>query len=171
MTSTSYSLETKEAHNGADISEANEVVSINLIRKRDLVVEDDFHPSFTYQIFGDEEKIVGYKEPAIRIRFHAHDLKPHVEISYNQKIKPDTEEMAKLMDIKGQLKPFLPAGCIPSTPFTEASASASWKPPGEVKRSYMANGAKYEIWCASLLDPRAKEILSNMRIFIPFYIE
>jgi histone acetyltransferase 1 len=146
-------------------------VSINLIRKHEVVVKDDFHPSFTYQIFGDEEKIVGYKEPAIQILFHAHDLKPHAKISYKQKIKPDTEEVEKLMDIKGQLKPFLPAGCISGTQFTEASASASWKPPGEVKRSYTANGARYEIWCASLLDPQAKEILSNMRIFIPFYIE
>src|SRR5215469_12125366 len=171
MTFPSCSLGKEEAHRGADISEANDVVSINLIRKRELVVQDDFHPSFTYQIFGDEEKIVGYKEPAILIRFHAHDLKPHVEISYKQKIKPDTEEVAKLMDIKGQLQPFLPAGCISSKPFTEVSASASWKPPGEVKRSYTANGAKYEIWCSSLLDPRAMEILGNMRIFIPFYIE
>jgi len=161
----------QQAHNDTDISEANDVVSINLIRKQEAVVKDDFHPSFTYQIFGDEEKIVGYNEPAILIRFRAHDLKPHVEISYKQKIKPDTEDVAKLMDIKGQLEPFLPADSISGKPFTEASASASWTPPGEVKHSYTVNGTRYEIWCASLLDPQAKEILSNMRIFIPFYIE
>jgi histone acetyltransferase 1 len=37
--------------------------------------------------------------------------------------------------------------------------------------SYTTNGRKFEIWCTNLLDPRALEILSNMRIFISFYIE
>jgi histone acetyltransferase 1 len=48
---------------------------------------------------------------------------------------------------------------------------ASWKPPGELLHSYKAKGKKFEIWQSSLTDPRAKEIVSNMKIFIPFFIE
>ena len=44
-----------------------------------------FHPEFTYPIFGDEERIFGYKGLIIRMRFAAHDLRPHVHISYDDK--------------------------------------------------------------------------------------
>jgi len=37
--------------------------------------------------------------------------------------------------------------------------------------TYKNFGKTFEIWQSSLADARAKEILSNMAIFIPFFIE
>jgi len=67
-----------------------------------------FHPQFTYPIFGDEEQIFGYKGLVIRLRFAAHDLRPHVHISYDERFKAVDDTTAT--DLLGALKPFVPEG-------------------------------------------------------------
>lgn len=67
-----------------------------------------FHPQFTYPIFGDEEQIFGYKGLIIRLRFAAHDLRPHVHISYDDRFKAVGEVAAT--DLLGALKPFVQEG-------------------------------------------------------------
>lgn len=67
-----------------------------------------FHPQFTYPIFGDDEQIFGYKGLIIRLRFAAHDLRPHVHISYDDRFKAVGDTAA--MDLLGALKGFVPEG-------------------------------------------------------------
>lgn len=60
-----------------------------------LKLVSSFHPSFTYPIFGEEEKIFGYKDLKIGLRFRANDMRPHLQTSYGSKFKPigSTEAM------------------------------------------------------------------------------
>lgn len=58
--------------------------------KSGLRLVDTFHPKFTYPIFGDEEKIFGYKDLRISLRYRANDMRPHLEVSYTTKLKPPT---------------------------------------------------------------------------------
>jgi histone acetyltransferase 1 len=58
-----------------------------------------------------------------------------------------------------------------STNGADSNGSGTWKPPGERLHSYKTFGNDFEIWESPLTDPRSKEILTNMRIFIPFFIE
>lgn len=67
-----------------------------------------FHPAFTYPIFGEEEQIFGYKGLIVRLRFAAHNLRPHVHVSYDEKFSA-VEDTAPV-DITKALKDFLPEG-------------------------------------------------------------
>lgn len=53
-----------------------------------------------------------------------------------------------------------------------ADADAStFVPPGSIVCPYHASGQSFEIWCASLKDPRALVILQNMQVLVPLFIE
>ena len=67
-----------------------------------------FHPHFTYPIFGDDEQIFGYKGLIIRLRFAAHDLRPHLHISYDEKFQTVDDTVAT--DLLGTLKEFVHEG-------------------------------------------------------------
>jgi histone acetyltransferase 1 len=81
-----------------------------------------FHPQFTYPIFGDEERIFGYKGLIIRLRFAAHDLRSHVHISYDEKFKTVGDTAATdlnktLRDWISECEGSLIMAIIPPSPF------------------------------------------------------
>ena len=101
--------------------DANEALAVKLLAPgaSGLQPVASFHPNFTYSIFGEEEKIIGYKNPKIELRFRANDMRPNLKITHGGKLKPigDTEPT----DIRGILEEgnHLPKGkshwkCLPS---------------------------------------------------------
>jgi histone acetyltransferase 1 len=73
------------------------------------------------------------------------------------------------MDFESKLKAVLP-------PLTDDEhPGAAFKPPGDLKHSYTINGSsksrKFEVWCVSLADAAAQQILRNLKIFALFFIE
>lgn len=92
--------------------DANDAVHITVVQPGDKKPKtlSAFHPQFTYPIFGDEEQIFGYKGLIIRLRFAAHDMRPHVLISYDKKFKAigDTAPL----NLLETLKPFVQEGEI-----------------------------------------------------------
>lgn len=66
-----------------------------------------FHPRFTYPIFGEEERIFGYKGLRIALRFAAHNLWPNVAVSYDAKF--DEVADVKAADVRKILRAHLPA--------------------------------------------------------------
>jgi hypothetical protein len=70
--------------------DANDAFNISLVSpsKSGLSTIATFHPSFTYTIFGDEEKIFGYKDLKIQLRYRANDMRPHLQLAYGKKFKP-----------------------------------------------------------------------------------
>jgi histone acetyltransferase 1 len=127
-----------------------------------------FQPAFTYPIFGEEEAIFGYQDLSINLTFAAHNLRPQLEVKYGKifeaigNIKPT--------DVKEVLRDFLPEAAFDATSKDDEDA-ASWTPPGEKIREYTRDGARYEIWCASLTDAAAKQVLENMQVLVPLFIE
>ncbi|KAK1057668.1 histone acetyltransferase 1 [Friedmanniomyces endolithicus] len=147
----------------------NECFTIQLL-KGDTVTAS-FQPSFTYPIFGEEERIFGYKDLSIALSFAAHDLQPRLEMKHG---KLFSEGDVKPTDIKEALGEFLPAHAFSDASRekgSEDAAADSFQPPGEMIKGYMSKGRKYEIWCASLTDAAARQILENMEILIPMFIE
>ena len=71
---------------------------------------NNFNPAFTYPIFGDEEKIFGYKGLKINLLFNASDMRPAITIKYDRKFKAvgDTEPL----DIEETLAEFLPKSML-----------------------------------------------------------
>lgn len=60
----------------------------------------------TYSIFGDDERIFGYKGLKVNLQYNASDMRPNLQVSFNKKFAAvgDTEAT----DVKGVLEPFLP---------------------------------------------------------------
>ncbi|GMF72307.1 unnamed protein product [Aspergillus oryzae] len=88
--------------------DANDAVQITLVQPGEQKPKtlSSFHPQFTYPIFGDDETIFGYKGLIIRLRFAAHDLRPHIHISYDEKFKTVGDTSA--VDLIKTLSPFIP---------------------------------------------------------------
>lgn len=87
---------------------ANEALEISFVQSapgspRKL---SSFHPQFTYPIFGDEERIFGYQNLKLNLRFAAHDLRPNLEILYDKKFKAVGD--TKATDIEETLKEWTP---------------------------------------------------------------
>jgi len=127
-----------------------------------------FQPTFTYPIFGEEEAIFGYQDLSINLTFAAHNLRPQLDVKYGKIFKALGN--IKPTDVKEVLHDFLPEAAFDATNKDDEDA-ASWTPPGERIREYTRDGAKYEIWCASLTDAAAKQVLENMQILVPLFIE
>jgi histone acetyltransferase 1 len=94
---------------GIGHQDANEALSISLVSpsKSALTTVATFHPKFTYRIFGEDEKIFGYKDLKIQLRYRANDMRPHLRLAYSKKFKPVGEQVptdvAEVLETGGHL--------------------------------------------------------------------
>ncbi|RMZ82221.1 hypothetical protein DV738_g1756, partial [Chaetothyriales sp. CBS 135597] len=170
----------------ADLDEwsvdANEAVTVSLVQPspsragdrtaQSLHPVSQFHPQFTYPIFGEAEQIFGYQKLRIDLRFAAHDLRPHVAISYDRKFKPVGDTHA--LDLIKTLENFLPPPAFDpdfETAVLGDSHARDWTPPGERVNEYERGGEVFETWAASLSDPSMKALIDNIQILVLFFIE
>ncbi|KAL9100098.1 MAG: hypothetical protein Q9163_004488 [Psora crenata] len=155
---------------------ANDALDISLVQAGEHSPNDlsIFHPRFTYPIFGEEERIFGYQGLRIHLRFAAHNLRPHAEISYDKKFKAVGE--TKATDIVEALKPWTTDESFDKTStfndYIQNDTSAKdFQPPGELLESYRSRGRKFEIWSGDLSDPAIRLLIGRMQILISFFIE
>ncbi|UJR20315.1 hypothetical protein I4U23_023446 [Adineta vaga] len=89
---------------------ANEVISFKFIRsEKDLENEEiDFAPEFTHQIFGENERIFGYKDLNIDVYCLSSSLNFYLNIEYDEKINPKKYQQFKADDIVKALNEWLP---------------------------------------------------------------
>jgi len=124
-------------------------------------------------MFGEEEMIIGYENPRINLYLRAHDMRPSLQVKHDAKWDMPGETEAT--DIPEMLKEWMPGYAFEGSTADSSSASeevdAKWTPPGNLLKSYKSHGRHFEIWCSSLEDERANEMLRGMRILIPMYIE
>ncbi|CAG8227755.1 unnamed protein product [Penicillium olsonii] len=156
--------------------DANDAVHVTIVQPGDKKPKtlSAFHPQFTYPIFGDEEQIFGYRGLIIRLRFAAHDMRPHVHISYDEKFKSIGD--TKALDLLETLKPFVQEEAFANLPDYEKAVqndpdAKDFKPPGEFVIGYDVDDRKYEIWSGSLSDPAVRKILDRMQVLVSLFIE
>jgi histone acetyltransferase 1 len=155
----------------AGSTDANSALTITLVRT-DLdnsQILHQFHPKFTYPIFGEEERIFGYKGLEIDLKFAAHNLSPQVNISYDKKFMQVGSTVA--LDLLKTLKEFLPESTFIQKTLENVIPPNDFKPPGQLVHSYSRKGLKFQIWAGSLLDPGIRQILDNIQIFVLLFIE
>lgn len=102
---------------------------------------EPFHPEFTYPIFGDQEKIFGYKNLDIKLHFASGSLKQFLQITYDEKIQ---NEATPADDVEGELFKFLPADYTKSAVAFEQTVeedAKTFKPMGELIGSYTMRAA------------------------------
>lgn len=111
----------------AGTADANEALTISLVTPTETGIKkiESFNPTFTYPIFGEEERIFGYKGLRINLQYSASDLRPNLTVSSIRKFKSVGEVEA--VDVVETLKEYLPGGWLNSSlgtsllPLTEFS--------------------------------------------------
>ncbi|KAE8350102.1 histone acetyltransferase type B catalytic subunit [Aspergillus coremiiformis] len=156
--------------------DANDAIQITLVQPGEQKPKtiSSFHPQFTYPIFGDKETIFGYKGLIIRLRFAAHDLRPHIHISYDDKFKAVSDIAA--VDLLKTLKPWIPEEAFSDlsdfeNTVQEETDAKDFVPPGKLVHNYVTRGRTYEIWAGSLADPQVRRLLDRAQVFVSLFIE
>lgn len=171
-------------------ADANDALTLSLVRaeedKQVLGGEEtyeEFHPTFTYPIYGEDEKIYGYQDLVIDLRFASGSLAQYLSVRHAQKLDASTT----VDNVEGILKEFIP----PDYETDEAAFltrvqedAVSFKPIGSVVHTYTrpapstsgsgsATGevVEYAVYHATWNDPGFREYHRRMQIFILLYIE
>lgn len=178
-------------------ADANESLHLSLVRAKEDKASltqreafDNFHPTFTYPIFGDDEKIYGYENLQVDLKFASGSLLPYLGISYSQKLPAQSA----VDEIEESLKKFIPSDYSKDeTEFLKRveEEATSFKPIGEMIFSYSrhtsrrkaTNGhidvpgseemeiVEYEVYHSTWKTPGFKEYHRRMQLFILLYIE
>ncbi|KAM6500920.1 Acyl-CoA N-acyltransferase [Amanita muscaria] len=93
-------------------TDSNDALRLSMVRTTsgsetltDQYSSEFFHPTFTYPIYGEEEKIYGYKDLLIDLRFSSGSLAQYLNVRYSQKLPSSTVD-----DVEGTLSKFIPPG-------------------------------------------------------------
>lgn len=148
-------------------SDSNDCFHITLLRS-DGTKHTTFSPKFTYPMFGEQEAIFGYVGLSIDLTFAAYNLQPRLQVSWERAFKEQGD--IKPTDINTALTDFVPAEAFTDTSISFEDAQ-TFVPPGEVIRTYNRESEAFEVRCASLADPAAKQLLERMQILVPLFIE
>ncbi|KAG9960229.1 histone acetyltransferase type B catalytic subunit, partial [Aureobasidium melanogenum] len=149
---------------------SNDALRISIYRGDKIVSE--FGPLCTYPMFGEEEVIFGYRGLDMSLSLAAHNMRPHMDISWTEQF-PQLGDI-KASDIRGALQDFIPEFAFATKSRAEALAdpnAASFTPPGTLLHSYTHKGHKFEVWKAALSDDGAREIMENVQVLVPMFIE
>ncbi|KAL8400299.1 hypothetical protein RB594_000613 [Gaeumannomyces avenae] len=161
--------------NGNWSADANESLELSLVESSadGLNTVARFNPSFTYPIFGDDERIFGYQDLRISLRYHVADMRPHLKVKSGKKFK--SLGATEPTDIEGILREHLPEVAFSSSrDFEDAvrQLPQDWVPPGEVVSQFDAkDGGTFEVRRGSLADLAAKQILRRIQILVLLFIE
>ncbi|KAI8635041.1 histone acetyltransferase type B catalytic subunit [Xylariaceae sp. FL1651] len=153
---------------------ANEAVTISLVRPSASGIEKiaSFNPKFTYPIFGEDERIFGYKGLKVNLQYDARNLRPHLSVTSSKKFNSVGEVEA--VDIREVMKEFLPGVAFQSRSEYERAlrdVQDTWTPPGVLKATVEKDGEVYEIWQGNLADLAVKQLLRRIQITVLFFIE
>ncbi|KAG9100649.1 histone acetyltransferase 1 [Ceratobasidium sp. UAMH 11750] len=181
------------------LSNANEALFLKLVRadedeanlsEEERALYSEFHPTFTYPIFGDKETIYGYSNLKINLFFASGSLAMYLNVSSSAKLPTKTAD-----DIEGTLYKFIPADYNKSfdtfKSVVEKDATA-FKPLGKKIHSYTRRAAGkgkgkgketgpvaeddpdavvYEVYHSTWDTPGFREYHRRMQLFILLYIE
>ncbi|CAE6404436.1 unnamed protein product [Rhizoctonia solani] len=181
------------------LSNSNDALCLKLVRAaRDEAVLtgdersviEEFHPTFTYPVFGDKETIYGYADLKISLFFASGSLSMFLNVASTAKLPSKTAD-----DVEGTLYKFIPPDYSKSAESFQSTVekdAATFKPLGEKIHTYVrratghGKGKSKEIAPISEDDPDAivfevyhstwdtpgfREYHRRMQIFILLYIE
>ncbi|KAF8626361.1 hypothetical protein AX15_005012 [Amanita polypyramis BW_CC] len=175
-------------------ADANDALHLSLVS---APLGDDittiFHPNFTYPIYGEDEKIYGYQDLTIDLRFASGSLVQYLNLSYSKKLASSTID-----DVEGTLARFIPSGYYKdeATFLQQVEDDAQkFRPYGNLIYSYTRtvsrapgnskgkatsvgqieqedeNLLEFEAYHATWSTPGFKEYHRRLQLFVLLYIE
>ncbi|TEA19286.1 Histone acetyltransferase type B catalytic subunit [Colletotrichum sidae] len=153
---------------------ATEAITISLVEPATGATKSiaSFGPKFTYSIFGEDERVFGYKDLKINLRYLTYDMRPHAKISWSKQFQSVGETEAA--DVDAILKEHLPGVAFQSAREFEKYAKSQpdgFTPPGTFHSSFEGEDGTYEVRQGSLADPAIRQIITRVEILVPMFIE
>ncbi|CAI4053353.1 hypothetical protein N7582_005702 [Saccharomyces uvarum] len=150
-------------------SNANEALKISIVDENAI----QFSPLFTYPIYGDSEKIYGYKDLVIHLAFDSIAFKPYVNVKYSSKLNDDD-----IINVEEKLLSFLPKDDVIVKDeakwvdcFTEEQTNYNLSEGFHKVSEYSLNGEEFTVYKTGLLDDFAKRMHRRVQIFSIIFIE
>jgi len=150
---------------------ANEVLQFKFIRSEDDLVNDEisFSPEFTHQIFGENERIFGYKNLRIDLFCLSSSLNFYLNIQFDEKINPKKFQQFKADDLTETLKQWIPSETTTNLDkfLSKLKDEKNFRPFGEEIFRYemKSNGKKVENYSIH----RYKDPMSDDQQFVDWY--
>ncbi|KAI1074099.1 histone acetyl transferase HAT1-like protein [Whalleya microplaca] len=154
--------------------DADEAFTLSLVRPTSSGIERiaSFNPKFTYPIFGEDERIFGYKGLKINLQYDARDLRPNFSVSSLRKFS--TVGDVEALDVKTVMKEFLPGVAFQSKQEYELALKNipdTWTPPGRLIKTHEKDGEVYEVWQGNLADLGVRQLVKRIQIVTLLFIE
>ncbi|KAJ3552859.1 hypothetical protein NM688_g3931 [Phlebia brevispora] len=154
---------------------------------------EGFHPSFTYPIYGEDEKLYGFQDLVIDLKFASGSLTTYLGVSYSAKLPTTAAETVD--DVEGLLAKVIPPRSVLSyitspSEFTAAveADARTFRPFGEKISSYTRvlrdvnekgkgkaqveeQEVEFEVYHCTWQTPGFREYHRRMQLFIILYIE
>ncbi|KIP10311.1 hypothetical protein PHLGIDRAFT_65891 [Phlebiopsis gigantea 11061_1 CR5-6] len=163
-------------------ADSNEALTIQLVRSQKDVIQgeevncEEFHPAFTYPIYGTDEKLYGYRDLLVDLKFASGSLRTYLNVAYAAKLPAPSP----VDDVQGLLSQYIPSDYETDLPSFEKKVeedALAFKPFGEKIHSYTkpalasSEVLEYEVWHATFKTPGFREYHERMQLFIILYIE
>jgi len=163
--------------------DANDAIHISLIqstecedeqkdRAKGELLAQEFHPTFTYPIFGEAETILGYKNLKICLKFAASDMFPYLNIQYSEKMPSshgvEAEDIEKLLR-----EQFGEDFTLDENIFINhlKTVSKTYTPIGKKLDSYQINQQTFEIYKSNMTAESTKKFHAHIDPLCLFFIE
>ncbi|KAI1289179.1 Histone acetyltransferase type B catalytic subunit [Halotydeus destructor] len=164
------------------VATANDVIFLKLIRSQ-KDIEDDlkcntFHPEFTHQFFGENEKIFGYRGLKIRLYYSSSNLTRFISMNYDEKISPKLSEGVSPDDVLEIMTDKMEGDYQTSMDkFSAAIEESSFKPFGQLLNQFKSRSKEdeiervYEVYKADMSIAGFKDYHHKIRTFLLWFID
>ncbi|KAH9977310.1 histone acetyltransferase type B catalytic subunit [Lactifluus volemus] len=168
-------------------ADSNDALHLSLVRANDdkEVLGDNesyenFHPTFTYPIYGEDEKIYGYTDLVIDLRFTSGSLSQFLNITYSAKLPTSStlddgyyqSEAEFLAHVEKDASSFRPLGKKIHS-YTRVAPNSAKKGKGTAITISEddPDAIVFEAWHVTWSTPGFREYHRRMQLFILLYIE
>ena len=153
------------------VSNALKVVEFHFLTKSGEIL---FVPTFAHQFFGDDEKIVGYKDLQLKFYYSASSLKMYIDCKYTEKLAeaspPDL--LACLREWMPEVEPEQNWRSSNLAELQESVKAVEWSPPGKKVTSYEShNGDEFQVWHGKFSDDHMRAYHQRMRPFMIWFVD
>ncbi|VVC29550.1 Acyl-CoA N-acyltransferase,Histone acetyl transferase HAT1 N-terminal [Cinara cedri] len=160
------------------IVSSNTALELKLVRKGSDIHDSKaaFYPDMTYQVFGNVEKIFGYKDLVIKMYYAACSLKLYINISYSSKVNP--EQFGVTADnIMDKLKSYISPSFFTNIDLFEKCLEdeSRYKPFGIQLDQFFLNikdeKQVFEVYVVEGENSLFKEYFDQLQTFVLWYID
>ncbi|KAF4517559.1 hypothetical protein B566_EDAN005123 [Ephemera danica] len=156
-------------------------LQLKLVRDVEEIEDDDtaFNPEMTYQLFGENERVIGYHGLKIRLYYGAGSLTTLLNLSYDDKVETKEPGDLEADDVMKMIGEKLEPGFLTNmSDFTKAlEKEKEFKPEGNLVNKFTVSSEEqddlvFEVYSADVVAyPGFKSYNERLQTFLLWFIE